>query len=458
LQEQNEESADFRLVVTGKLGTREVVEQQVLSSFRSNTALLLTVFLARSCAANLCREAGSGQTCDSRSGQCVPVPIRAALPEAEGDGLDEYTRPDFASASQDGAVPGGADAGAFGLDGAILGMASDAGGPSPDALVSGSNPGGSGVDAGPAGVGGTASADAASVSPQDAGAGSPRDAGSGSASDGGGVATDAGGTAPVDAGPAGPTPTLPSVSGTCPTLATGTATILGASLRLWVGPKRGPLIVYWHATGTTSTEVNQMLPGATNAVTNEGGMVVSFEMGNGQGTNTSGTFIWTAGDLQVVDQLVACGVAQGKVDPTHIHTAGLSAGGMQASAMVFLRSSYVASAFVYSAGLYEDMDAGMIRLEDASNVPSVGFGHGAKGSDVLIVDNADMARATEARLKALGGFSFDCDDGGNLNVTRGTTLGSSVLQFFKDHPYKRKPSPYASALPSSWPTYCVITR
>jgi predicted esterase len=448
LQEQNQESADFRLVVTGRRGGEAVVEQQVLTSFRSNTALLLTVFLARSCAANLCRAAGSDQTCDSRSGQCVPIPVAMGLPEAEGDGLEDYQRPDFAAVSQDGAVP---SAGA--MDGGVA-VSSDAAGPSPS------------LEAGPGGAMPAADAaaptlDAAAAprdaaAPSDAGVAPPTDSGGPSPSEDGGAVTDAGSVGPADAGSSGPTPTLPPVVGTCPVLATGTATILGASVRLWVGPKRGPLHVYWHGTGTNSGEVNSFLPAATTAVTSEGGMVASFETSSQQGTNTSGTGIWRSGDLQAVDQLVACGVAQGWVDARRIHAAGYSAGGMQTSAMVLLRSSYLASAFVYSAGLVEDIDAGGTSLQDPSNVPSVGFGHGAKGMDALVgIDMADLSRVTATKLRMLGGFTFDCDDGGShIALTRGTTLGPSVLQFFKDHPYKTKPSPYASALPSSWPNYC----
>jgi predicted esterase len=447
LQEQNEESADFRLVVTGRLGSEVVVEQQVLTSFRSNTALLLTVFLARSCAAKLCRESASTQTCDSRSGQCMPIPTHEALPEAEGDGLEDYMRPSYVMGSQDGAVPGGAggtlDAGSgASLDAAVVSpqldagsgdgaQANDAGSPGPDAA--------------------TAVRDAAT--PSDAGVTPPADA-STSPRDSGSAVADAGAGGPSDAGTSGPTPTLPAVVGTCPTLATGTVAMLGVNVRLWVGPKRGPLVVYWHGTGGTSAEANFFLPGATTAVASEGGMVAALETSTQQGVNTSGSGVWRMGDLQVIDQLVACGAAQGWVDPRRIHASGYSAGGNQTAAMALLRSSYVASVFVYSGGLFEDQDAGGTMLQDPSNVPSFGFGHGGEGKDVVGFDAAVMARYTATKMRMLTGFTFDCDDGGDNTVNRGAALGANVLQFFRDHPFKTKPSPYASALPSSWPNYC----
>jgi poly(3-hydroxybutyrate) depolymerase len=240
---------------------------------------------------------------------------------------------------------------------------------------------------------------------------------------------------------------------------------MGATVQLWVGSKRGPLYIYWHGTGDNNAEVAQGLPGVTASVSSEGGMVVSFETSTGQGTDTNGA-VWFTGDFVVVDQLVACGVAQGYVDARRIHMVGYSAGGLQTAAMVFARSSYLASAFVYSGGLEEfpATDAGPAvtgTLQDPTNVPSVGFGHGAKGSDWLIVDFADLAHATTTRLRSLGGFTFECDDGGShidFFTTRSAALGSSVVQFLKDHPYKTRPSPYENGLPSGWPSYCAITR
>ena len=251
-----------------------------------------------------------------------------------------------------------------------------------------------------------------------------------------------------------PTDKLPKVSGTCPMLVDGTVTVAGAKVRIWVGSSPGPAYFYFHGTGTVPGEVDQGLPGATSGVRTKGGLVGSWDTSNGKGTNT-GT-IWYTGDLEGMDQLVACGVEKGIIDTARIHVSGYSAGGLETGAAVFARSNYVASGIVYSGG--KPFGAG--NLQDPSHVPAIIGAHGAQGQDSLGLDFHDGTIAIEGEIVKLGGFAIDCDDNGDHIggwFTR-AGVGGKALQFLADHPYNTKPSPYVSALPAGFPSFCKIVK
>lgn len=226
-----------------------------------------------------------------------------------------------------------------------------------------------------------------------------------------------------------------------------------------VGTKPGPVYIYFHGTGGSPSEVETGFPGATAGVRTNGGMVMSFqEPSNGRGDST-GSFwaVWYTGDFEAVDQILACGIEKGIVDTGRIHVAGYSAGGLQAGTMLYQRSNYIASGIVYSGG------AGVlipVTFQDPSNVPAMIGAHGAQGSDWLVLDFSDETKALEQQIKSKGGLAIDCDDGGGhtdyiLFGSRGG-VGGKAMQFLQDHPYNTKPSPYASGLPSGFPSYCKV--
>lgn len=248
---------------------------------------------------------------------------------------------------------------------------------------------------------------------------------------------------------------LPQVQGTCPNLVDGTVTVAGAKVQIWVGTKPGPAYFYFHGTGTAPSEVNQGLPGATAGVKTNGGLVASWDTSNNKGSNT-GT-IWYTGDLEGVDQLVACGIQKGIIDTGRIHAAGYSAGGLETGAALFGRSNYMASGIVYSGG--HPFGAG--GLQDPSNVPAMLGAHGAKGMDSLGLDFHDNTISMENEIVKAGGFAMDCDDGGDHVVgwlSGRAGVGGKAMQFLKDHPYNTRPSPYANGIPAGFPSYCKVVK
>jgi hypothetical protein len=252
---------------------------------------------------------------------------------------------------------------------------------------------------------------------------------------------------------------LPKVTGTCPNIASGFVTVNGTTAQLTVGPKAGPVVFYWHGTGTDASESDVGVPGAAADIRANGGMLASFNDSNGKGDNT-GDLVWYTGDIESADQLLACAIQKGIVDTGRIHTTGYSAGGLQSGTMLFSRSNYLASVIIYSGGpALGGLVPGSTTFADPSNVPATLGAHGAQGSDWLALDFHDGTLAAEDAVKKAGGFAIDCDDGGDHAIawlTSRAGVGGQAWKFFKDHPYNSKPDPYMSGLPAGFPSYCKI--
>jgi poly(3-hydroxybutyrate) depolymerase len=222
------------------------------------------------------------------------------------------------------------------------------------------------------------------------------------------------------------------------------------------GTQDGPLILYWHGTGSTpSGEIPNAFD--TAAVASAGGMIVGFVSSSRTGTTTgtTGNNVWYQSDGAFADEVVACAIQNNHISPRRIHTAGYSAGGLQTVWMWFGRSGYLASAISYSGG---DDFINKVAMQDPSNAAAAIAAHGAMGSDALGVDFANASATWESDIKAAGGFSIDCNDGGNhldFFGKRAPGLKPVALKFFMDHPFKAKPEPYTT-LPAGFPSYCKI--
>ena len=254
-------------------------------------------------------------------------------------------------------------------------------------------------------------------------------------------------------------PKIPAVMGTCPTIATGTIQVLGQSVSISAGTKGekgAPILFYWHGTGSSAAEV-ALMGGAVSEITGQGGVVASFSTSTSMGTNT-GDAVWYTGDFAMADQILACAVQQLNIDTHRIYTAGCSAGGMQAAAMVFSRSSYLAAAMPNSGGI-----AGPFFMSDSAHVPSLITTHGGS-SDVVVISfatasaTADMTVASAAaKSSPPGGYVVDCNHGGGHCGAPANDIAAQ-WQFCKDHPFGVATDPYNGKLPSSFPSYCSIIK
>jgi hypothetical protein len=243
-------------------------------------------------------------------------------------------------------------------------------------------------------------------------------------------------------------------------------TLSGTSMswNLWVGSKAatatGPIVIYWHATGTTYSEAQEALGDNIATITGLGGVVASAVSTTSTGTNT-GDAVWYTGDINWADFIIACAIEQLNIDTTHIHAAGYSAGALQTGYMWYARSGYLASTIVYSGGVGFPP-----AMQDPSNAPSLIGAHGTPGDGgctSITATNCDLLATSttsfESAAKAAGApMVIDCNDEQNhIYYERLTNLAPVAWQFFKDHPFGQgKPDPYANGLPSGFPSYCVI--
>jgi predicted esterase len=256
------------------------------------------------------------------------------------------------------------------------------------------------------------------------------------------------------AAPPGPmNPTIPMVSGDCPQWGNTTITFMGlAGIQIAAGAKpaaaSAPMLIYWHGTGSNAGEFATMAAPVATGVTAAGGVIVSFN-GTTGGDLNSGTFIFGAGDLKLVDQLVACAVRDHGIDPRKIYTMGCSAGGLMSAATAALRSSYIAAAAPNSGGFPV-----LTPAFENGHTPALMTVHGKKGSDVVVIDFADASALADMTFKQRSGFVIDCDTGGGH--CGGSPLAGDVWKFFQAHPFGVSPEPWAGGLPAGFSAQCKI--
>ncbi len=255
------------------------------------------------------------------------------------------------------------------------------------------------------------------------------------------------------AGSGSPEPTLPEATADCPTIETGLVEFNGIPVRLWVGETRddapGPLLFYWHGTGSSPAEAESFFGAQVEEVLTQGGVVAALAGTTEEGEITS-TGTWYTGDYAIADEVVACAVAQRNLDPRRIYATGCSSGAVHAGVMAYERSSYLASAATNSGGQVQAFE-----LEDPAYTPALLAVHGDPETDIVIINFADASVALAEDIANKGGFAAICNHGGG-HCAAPPELRAAQWQFLEDHPYGVSPEPYASALPAEFPSYCRI--
>jgi predicted esterase len=253
---------------------------------------------------------------------------------------------------------------------------------------------------------------------------------------------------------------LPKATGPCPDFKEGKITVTpdgkARDVQIWVSDAAttldGPLIFYWHGTGGSPVNQPPNAIGASNikAITDKGGIVAApFH------DPAAGTFPWflTTGsgaedDLRVADEVLACAIEKVGIDLRHIHSMGMSAGGLHTTQMSYRRSGYLASVVTYSGGKIGDPPN-----QDPSNKFAAMIFHGGMG-DQVVIDFQPISEAYRDDLKGMGHFAFICDHGMGHKIP--VDAVDSVHQFLEDHPFGTAPSPYEGGLPAGFPAYCKL--
>jgi hypothetical protein len=250
----------------------------------------------------------------------------------------------------------------------------------------------------------------------------------------------------------GESPVLPAIMGECPELKSGTIMAAGhGSIVLQVGEanKGGPLLFYWHGTGSSAAEGGRF-PGNAEIVA-AGGIVAAFN-GNASsgGGDCSGTGAHGRNDFKAADQIAACAVKNHGIDARRFYTTGCSAGGLQSGCMAQMRSSYVAAAAPNSGGIVSP------QAWQDKHSPAIFTMHGGS-SDVVIVTFSQTSATLDMNTKNHGSFVVNCNHGGG-HCAAPADLQKAAWQFMKDHPWGTTPmtSPWAKGIPAGVPAYCKI--
>lgn len=298
------------------------------------------------------------------------------------------------------------------------------------------------------------------------------DSGGGEGGSGAGTATGTGGSGAVGGGSSagggtttGPDPQfLPAPTGACPAFTSGTNTFLPAGLpprdvEIWIGDdptaQDGPVVFYWHGTGSSPVlEPPYGLEGVIEMVTAMGGIVAAPHS-----DPNSGTWPWyltdsvgPEDDMVVADEVLACAIENVGVDTTRIHSIGMSAGGLQTAQMSYRRSGYLASVVTYSGGLI----GAAPEMPDPNNALGAMILHGGMDDVVSVAQFQTLSETYRDDFRAKGHFAFICDHGMGHTIPKMDGIQEAIGQFFMDHPYGTEPSPYADALPGSFPSWCGL--
>jgi predicted esterase len=134
---------------------------------------------------------------------------------------------------------------------------------------------------------------------------------------------------------------------------------------------------------------------------------------------------------------------------TPIHTLGWSAGGLHTTHVAQARSNYIASFISYSGGLYllPSMD------QDPTNKVAGILTYGEAGADVVILDFNAQSQSWYEMYQPKGWYSMMCHHPGGHEVD--PQIAPLSLSFFKDHPFKVEPEPYAMKIPGVYPSSCT---
>lgn len=262
--------------------------------------------------------------------------------------------------------------------------------------------------------------------------------------------------ATTDAGPQIPTPT-----GTCPTITSGDVTFAPAGIpprkvKLELdaaASQTGPLLLYWHATGSSPAEAAYALGTSRTKITSAGGVIASP-----YSDPAAGQFEWylvngspKQDDFILADEIVACLAAAHRIDTHHIHSMGMSAGALQTSALSLLRSSYIASVATYSGGLTAGVTT--VSQNPANKFAALIF-VGGTSDNVFGLDFLDASKRYQQLLVAGGHFAAICDHGKGHQIP--LDAAPSVITFFEANGFGVWPSPYVNGLPASFPAYCSL--
>jgi pimeloyl-ACP methyl ester carboxylesterase len=234
------------------------------------------------------------------------------------------------------------------------------------------------------------------------------------------------------------------------------------------------VVFNWHGMGDTAPNMRLLMSGHVDSPT------MPFILVTPEDTNVALlglTVDWwvhsvdgsTNIEARLFDEVLACLDHLYGVDRDHVHSVGMSMGGFVTDMLGTVRGEVVASLVTYSGayGCNSENTTGSMLGEivdwpehSVTNTYTQLFLHGGTSDTYSLVLESlhfdQYARNDVAFLNARGHDAIICDHGGGHTVPT-SFMGDKVLEFFAAHPREGAPSPWASGLPSSYPTYCSFS-
>lgn len=254
-------------------------------------------------------------------------------------------------------------------------------------------------------------------------------------------------------------PHLPAAAATCPEIREGRVAFGGVAVQVVVAGARGapgPLILYWHGTGTDPLDELERAfdVHARRELRNAGGTLVAFLGSTSTGPTTSGNGVWHEGDLVLADEVVACAVQHGRVDPRRIHAMGMSAGGLHVATMSYRRAQYLASVVTVSGGhlVYRGRDGTNATSAAPDNRYAALIIHGGDSDDYTL-DFDVTSRAYAEALRSRGHEALLCSHGQGHRIP--AAVSAAAWRFFQDHAFGSGRSYEAGRLPPEIAALCA---
>jgi poly(3-hydroxybutyrate) depolymerase len=222
--------------------------------------------------------------------------------------------------------------------------------------------------------------------------------------------------------------------------------------------KHGALVIFWHGLSRNASDAAAAFaglgPDVVADIVAKGGIVAAPEKSEKRQMVSVTQLPWLVAigagdedDVLVMDEVVACAHKEIGIDLRHIHTTGMSAGGLQTGAVTPRRSGYLASTVAYSGG---QIEAGLTE-QDPENKYAAMLVHGG-ANDMVVLNFRDTQTQYHTRLRDEGHFAILCDHGGGHLVPPEAALGG--WEFIQAHPFGVTPEPYNNGLPETIPAYC----
>ena len=187
-------------------------------------------------------------------------------------------------------------------------------------------------------------------------------------------------------------------------------------------------------------------------------------------------------EADMFDRVLKC--LESKIDTTHIHLSGFSAGAIAADSIALMRSDKIASVITYS-GAYMSNDNNLYALGKVNisgneipvgsffNWPDFADEHnkytqmlifGAAEQDVWSIDVPKFSIDFNTMGNNDGAYLFDnghgvikCNHGGDHNPPSSAQEASNLIQFFKNHSFGQV-SPYKENLPEGLQSNCIFIK